>query len=402
MTPLLTLQTALASLGSNKLRAGLTLLGVVIGVAAVITAMAVGRGAQEQVSDQIEALGTNLLFVQPGQGGDNTLTLDDAIALQDPAFVPSVKAIAPEIRDGGTVRAFGESSFAQIVGVTSNYKEVRNFELASGRFISPADLQNNSEVVVLASSVATNLFGNQDPVGAPVRVGNKQFTVIGVLESKGGNAFGIEDLQVMVPITTAYYRLSSTRTGLGDITITSINAQVADVDDLELANEEMSTLLFLRHGGEEDFTITNQEDTIETLQSTESTFVLLLGAIAGISLLVGGIGIMNIMMVSVTERTREIGIRKAMGAKRRDIAMQFISEATFLSIGGGIVGVGLGLGLSALADGVTVGDEQLATVFSGDVAILALVVSAVVGLFFGIYPAMRAARLHPIEALRHE
>jgi putative ABC transport system permease protein len=313
-----------------------------------------------------------------------------------------VKAIAPEIRSGGTVRAFGESSFAQITGITSNYAEVRNFEIASGRFISPVDVRNNSEVVVLGSSVSTNLFGNRDPVGVPVRVGNKQFTVIGVLESKGGNAFGIEDLQVMVPITTAYYRLSSTRTGLGEITVTSINAQVADVDDMALANEEMSTLLFLRHGGEEDFTITNQEDTIETLQSTESTFVLLLGAIAGISLLVGGIGIMNIMMVSVTERTREIGIRKAMGAKRRDIAMQFLAEATFLSIGGGIVGVGLGLGISALADGTTIGGEQLATVFSGDVALLALVVSAGVGLFFGIYPAIRAARLHPIEALRHE
>ena len=239
------------------------------------------------------------------------------------------------------------------------------------------------------------------PVGADVRVSGRLFTVIGTLESKGGNAFGIEDLQVMVPITTVYYRLSSTRTGLGEITVSSINVQVDDVKHMNEVNDEISTLLFVRHG-EEDFTVANQEDTIETLQSMESTFVVLLAAIAGISLLVGGIGIMNIMMVSVAERVREIGIRKAMGAKRRDIAMQFLSEATFLSIGGGIVGVGLGLGVSALIDGLTLGDEELATVFSGDVAILALVVSAAVGLFFGIYPATRAARLHPIEALRHE
>ena len=401
MTPLLTLQTALSSLGTNRLGAGLTLLGIVIGVAAVIAAVAIGRGAQEQVSQQIEALGTNLLFVQPAQGGDNTLTLSDSLALLDPAFAPSVRAAAPEIRTGGNVRAGGESSFAQIAGVTSEYDRVRNFTVASGQFISPVHVRNNSQVVVLASTVATNLFGSRDPVGAPVRINGREFLVIGVLESKGGNAFGIEDLQVMVPITTAYYRLSSTRTGLGEITVSSINVQVADADDIEDADREVSTLLFARHG-EEDFTIVNQEDTIETLQSTESTFVMLLAAIAAISLLVGGIGIMNIMMVSVAERVREIGVRKAMGAKRRDIGMQFLAEATFLSIGGGIMGVALGLGVSALADGLTLGDEELATVFSADVAVLALIVSAAVGLFFGIFPAMRAARLHPIEALRHE
>lgn len=405
MTPLVTLQTALASLGTSKLRAGLTLLGVVIGVAAVIAAMSIGRGAQEQVSDQIEALGTNLLFVQPSNSDENALTLDDSVALLDKRYAPSIEAVAPEIRSAGFLRANGEVTRGIIVGVTSEYHKVRNFDVDSGDFISPVHVINNDAVVVLGSTIATTLFGSRDPVGAQLQmatsVGLSQFAIIGVLESKGGNAFGIEDRQVMVPLTTAHYRLSSSRSGLGDIAVTSLNVKVADIDKMDEANSEVATLLSLRHG-EEDFTVTNQEDTIETLQSTESTFVILLGAIAGISLLVGGIGIMNIMMVSVTERIREIGVRKAMGARRRDIAAQFLSEATFLSIGGGLVGVALGLGLSSLIDGMTISGDQLATVFSGDIAILALVVSAGVGLFFGIYPAVRAARLHPIEALRHE
>ena len=401
MTPFLIVQTALISLSTNKLRAGLTLLGIIIGVAAVITSIAIGRGSQEQVSDQIEALGTNLLFVQSSQGGDAALTLSDASALANKDLLPSVREVAPDIRTGGSIEAGTDFTFAQITGVTSNYAEVRNFDLLSGFFISPAHVINNEQVVVLGSSVAEALFGNRDPVGAEVRVSGRGFRVIGVLESKGGNAFGIEDLQVMVPITTAYYRLSAQRTALGEVTVTSINVQVTDVDRTEQATDEITGTLYVRHG-EEDFTITNQEDTIETLQATESTFVILLAAIAGISLFVGGIGIMNITMVSVTERIREIGIRKAVGARRRDIALQFLTEATVLSIGGGIIGVGLGLGLSELADGLTIGDDTLATVFSGDVALLALVVSAAVGLFFGIYPAIRAARLHPIEALRHE
>ena len=401
MTPLLIVQTALISLSTNKLRAGLTLLGIIIGVAAVITSIAIGRGSQEQVSDQIEALGTNLLFVQSSQGGDAALTLSDASALANKDLLPSVREVAPDIRTGGSIEAGTDFTFAQITGVTSNYAEVRNFDLLSGVFISPAHVINNEQVVVLGSSVAEILFGNRDPVGAAVRVTGRRFRVIGVLESKGGNAFGIEDLQVMVPITTAYYRLSAQRTALGEVTVTSINVQVTDVDRTEQATDEITGTLYVRHG-KEDFTITNQEDTIETLQATESTFVILLAAIAGISLFVGGIGIMNIMMVSVTERIREIGIRKAVGARRRDIALQFLTEATVLSIGGGIIGVGLGLGLSELADGLTIGDDTLATVFSGDVALLALIVSAAVGLFFGIYPAIRAARLHPIEALRHE
>jgi len=401
LTLLVVLQTALSSISMNKLRAGLTLLGIIIGVAAVIASVAIGRGSQQQVSDQIEALGTNLLFVQPQGGADSALTLSDAAALMDDELLPSVEQVAPEIRRGGTVEAGTDRTFAQIAGVTSNYAAVRNFELKSGIFISPAHVINNEEVVVLASTVASALFGERDPVGTSVRINGRKFRIVGVLESKGGTAFGIEDLQVMVPITTAYYRLSSARTPLGEVTVNSINVQVAGVDRVEQANDEITSMLLMRHG-EEDFTVANQEDTIETLQATESTFVILLAAIAGISLLVGGIGIMNIMMVSVTERIREIGIRKAVGATRRDIALQFLTEATVLSIGGGLAGACLGLGISALVNGMTIGDEEIMMVFSGDVAVLALLVAGAIGLFFGLYPAIRAARLHPIEALRHE
>ena len=414
MSPMTILLTALSSLGASKLRAGLTLLGVVIGVAAVISTMAVGRGAQQAVTANIESLGTNLLFVRPGaasQGGifgglgsASTLTLEDAYALLDPLFAPSVAAVAPELRTSGQLVAGRENTFTQVIGVTPEYQFVRNFPVGSGRFVSPGQVQNRSEVVVLGSRVAEVLFGFRDPVGQTVRINGRQFTVIGVLKSQGGSALGIFDDQVLVPITTAYYRLASQRTAQGGVNVQTINVQVRAGDAMDDALQEIGTVLRLRHRitGDDDFTISSQQETIEILEETQETFVVFLGAIASISLLVGGIGIMNIMLVSVTERTREIGIRKAMGAKRRDILFQFISEATLLSLGGGGVGVLLGLVLSRLLDGRSLGGQTFQTAFSGDIALLALVVSAAIGLFFGIYPALRAARLHPIDALRYE
>ena len=414
MNPLTILRTALSSLGANKLRAGLTLLCIVIGVAAVISLMAIGRGAQQAVTAGIESLGTNLLFVRPGassQGGvfgglgsASTLTLDDAYAILDPVFAPSVEAVAPELRTSGQVVAGRENTFTQIIGVTPEYQFVRNFPIDSGQFISPGQVQNRSEVVVLGSRVSETLFGFRDPVGQAVRINGRRFTVIGVLQSMGGGALGIFDDQVLVPITTAYYRLASQRTAQGGVSVQTVNVQVHSSSAMDDAIQEIATVLRLRHRitGEDDFTVSSQQETIETLEETTNTFVVFLGAIASISLLVGGIGIMNIMLVSVTERTREIGIRKAMGAKRRDILLQFVSEATLLSLGGGGIGVLLGLVLSRLLDGRSLGGQSFQTVFSGDIAILALVVSAAIGLFFGIYPAMRAARLHPIEALRYE
>ena len=413
MNPWTTFYTVLSSLATNKLRTGLALLGIVIGVAAVISTMSVGRGTQEAVTANIQSLGTNLLFVRPGdadlggffggQGSATTLTLDDAYALQDPIFAPSVEAVAPELTTNGQVVAGRENTFAQILGVTPEYLSVRNNSLASGWFISSAQLKIRSEVAVLGSRIAETLFGFRDPVGQTVRINGRQFTVIGVLESKGGRGQSVDD-RVLVPITTAYYRLAAQRTSQGDVSVQAINVQVRSVDEMDSAALGIATVLRLRHRitGEDDFTVSSQQDTIETLEDTQETFVIFLAAIAGISLLVGGIGIMNIMLVSVTERTREIGIRKAMGAKRRDIQFQFVSEATLLSIGGGGVGLGLGWLVSNLLDGRDLGGQTFQTAFSGDIALLAMAVSAAIGLFFGIYPAVRASRLHPIEALRYE
>ena len=426
MGPLTIAVTALSSLGANKLRTGLALLGIVIGVAAVISTMSVGRGAQETITSRIEELGTNLLFVRPsipgqsffsggnvvvfrsvsfsGQDPTSTLTLDDADALKDPVFTPHVVAVAPEISTSGQIVAGRENTFAQIIGVTPAYESARNYATASGTFITREHVATVDEAAVLGSEIAETLFGNRDPVGQNVRINGRQFAVAGVLESRGSTALSNLDSLVLVPITTAYYRLSSGRTAGGGVAVSSINVQIDDPANREETIADVATVLRLRHRvtEEDDFTITSQEETIETLTETQETFALFLGAIAGISLLVGGIGIMNIMMVSVTERTREIGVRKAMGAKWRDILLQFVAEATLLSFGGGIAGVILGVTLSRLMDGRNIIGQTFETAVSGDITVLALVVAAGIGLFFGIYPAAKAANLHPIEALRYE
>ena len=414
MTPWITLRTALSSLGASKLRSGLTLLGLVIGVTAVITLMALGKGAQETITSRIESLGTNLLFVRPGavteagvrqsQGSAATLTLEDAYSLLDPVWTPGVVSVAPELQVGGQVVFGRENTSTRIVGVTPEYETVRNYPVASGQFISQAHVDKASQVAVLGSQVAEDLFGLRDPVGQTVRVNGRSFAVIGVLESKGAGGFGALDDQVLAPITTVYYRLGAQRTAQGGITVQTINLQVEDGRDPQIVSDDVSLVLRLRHRltEEDDFSVSSQQETIEALEEATGTFVVFLAAIASISLLVGGIGIMNIMLVSVTERTREIGIRKAMGAKRQDILLQFVSEAVLLSLTGGAVGMLLGWVLSNAADGLPLGQQTLQTVFSGSTAILAMGVSGAIGLFFGIYPALRASRLHPIEALRHE
>ena len=418
------LRTAISSLGVNRLRAALALLGIVIGVASVVTLMSIGRGIQAEITSSIESLGTNLLLVSFGGSpfrdvsGESSfriarpLTLADAEALSDPELTPSVKAVAAQMRTGGQIAARGNRASVEILGVTSDYLQVRDLSMLSGIFIASTHVANKDEVVVLGSALAEILFGFRDPVGQPVRINARRFTVIGVLQREGqsqdGSFYGFLDWfdrQVMVPVTTAHYRLDSDRRSGQGVVVEQIYVQAASSDVVDAAFNEIRTVLRLRHRitDDDDFTITSQREAIEALAGAVDAFVVFLGAIAGVSLLVGGIGIMNIMLVSVVERTREIGIRKAMGAKRRDILLQFVFEAVLLTVSGGVLGILLGMGVSALVSGVSLGEgATLQTVVSGDIATLAVAVSAAVGLFFGIYPASRASRLRPIEALRTE
>lgn len=414
MNPLDVITTALRSLTSNKLRSGLTLLGIIIGITAVTVLVSIGRGAQESITSSIQSQGTNLIFVNPrfDTDGASTLTLQDAEALVDPVLAPSVKSVAPYISTGGRIVAGRQYVDSQIIGVTPEYAAVRNVNVEQGQFIMPIHIKNNSEVAVISASVAEQLFIDANPVREKIRINGRQFTVAGVLEDAGGVFFGFGN-QVYVPITTAYYRLSSERTTQGDISVNSIDVTAVSQESIDEAKLEIATILRLRHriSEENDFEIDTLQDLIDALNEIITIMVVFLGAVSGISLLVGGIGVMNIMLVSVTERTREIGIRKAMGAKRRDIMLQFLAEAVFLTLGGGIMGVLTSLLFSPLINlivnsigpGGGGGESSIIGItFNPDIAFLALSVSATVGLLSGIYPALRAARMHPIDALRYE
>jgi len=409
-----TLKTSLRSILANKMRSSLTVLGIIIGVAAVISLMSIGRGSQSAITANIESLGTNLLFVRSGaatvsgvrqaQGSMTSLTLDDAEALADPLLAPAVKAVAPQVQTFAQVVAGRQNAFTQVLGVTPEYESVRNFPVAEGRFITDTDVKNRSLVVVLGSSVAETLYGDTSAIGQSIKISGRQFKVIGVLESKGSTGFGSSDDVIIAPVTTVQTRLYSQRTTSGSESVQTINVQVTSAKNTDAAIEQITAILRERHKitGEDDFTISSQQETIDTLKESTQVWVLFLGAIAGISLLVGGIGIMNIMLVSVTERTREIGIRKAIGAKKRDILLQFLVESAVLSLVGGGIGVLIGWGVSTLVSGINLGGTAITTVMSADILILAVSVSAAIGIIFGIYPAYRAARLNPIEALRYE
>ena len=401
---------ALESLNSNKLRSGLTVLGIVIGVAAVIAMLAVGNGATASITGSINQVGTNLLFVFSGARNNSAvhnprpLTISDANALLDQLAAPDVQAVAPVVQGNGTVDFGGQTKTAAIVGVTSSYKSVRNINLLEGDFISDEQNLGRASVTVIGVDVADKLFGHRDGlVGETVRINGQPFRIIGVLTPQGGSSFGSEDNEVIVPFSTASARLLS-RPGID--TVDTIYVQATDFQTVTAASDEISQILRTRHRtavGLDDFTVFTQESILTTVQSVTGVLTIFLGGIAAISLLVGGIGIMNIMLVSVTERTREIGLRKALGARKRDILIQFLAESSLLSLLGGIIGIMFGWLIAFIVGKVAAATGNNFTPIVGmDAVLLATIFSAAVGLFFGIYPANRAASLEPVEALRYE
>jgi putative ABC transport system permease protein len=406
---LMVLRVALLAVTRHKTRSILTMLGVVIGVAAVIALVAAGEGAQAQVVSQFESLGSNLLTVSPftsfsfGPGGLQTsttdLTMEDVNAIK--SLATSVALVAPSYDTRATVTYAGETTDAEITGVTADYATVNNWTLARGRFITASENESMAMVVVLGPGIVEDLFGSTsaNPLGETVRISRQNYAVVGVLESKGATGFQNQDNAVMIPLRTAQLKLG----GAGTTTVSSISLQVRSAEEMDLAQAQVTAILRARHGletgADNDFRVQNQADMVSSVSETSGTFTTLLASIAAISLIVGGIGIMNIMLVSVTERTREVGLRKAVGAKRGDILLQFLTEAVVLSGTGGLIGVGVGIAAAQIITPLLGGTEALIT---GQSIILAVAVSLGIGVFFGLYPANRAASLNPIDALRYE
>ena len=394
---------AAQTLVANKMRSSLTMLGIIIGNASVIAMIGVGEGAQKFVSDQVSSLGSNLLFILPGSPeaqsrpvfSPQTLVLEDAIAIAEQ--VPAVQEVAPQLNSSELVSYRNKNVSTLIYGTTPELLSVRDFDVARGRFLTDLDLKRNQQVVAIGSELADQLFGNSNPLGEQIRIKNVSFTVIGVMQPKG-STFGTNlDETAFLPVTTMANRIVGKNSPYG-LSVTFINVSIEDENQMRAAQFQIENLLRLRHQitDEDDFTVRNQQDLQETTGAITGALKVMLAAIASISLLVGGIGIMNIMLVSVTERTQEIGLRKAVGASAQDILVQFTIEAVILSIVGGAIGTGVGvsgiLAVSNFSDfdaGVSPVAIALATGVSGGI-----------GLFFGVFPAQRAAKLDPIVALR--
>ncbi len=401
---------ALRSLGANRLRSGLTMLGIVIGVMSVIAMLSIGQGAQAAITNQITSIGTNLLYVRSGstdsggvrsaEGSAATLTIEDGEALQG---LDGIVAVAPEADSFGQVAYLGNNENGRVIGTTPEYLDAMNVTLAEGEFISAANVTARSAVVVLGSQVATDLFDTASPIGQSVRINGQTFRVIGVMTAKGGTGAMNSDTQVYMPITTAMTRLSRPGQFRGGNSVSVLNIKITDTKMQDTVTLEIGDVLRERHHVvQDDFTIQSQQDILNTANQVTGILTLFLGGVAAISLIVGGIGIMNIMLVSVTERTREIGLRKAVGARKRDILAQFLTEATFLSLSGGLIGVALGALIAHFISGISLGGSTVNAVVGMDSVLLSIAFSAGVGLFFGSYPANRAASLRPIEALRYE
>ncbi len=415
-----TLQTALAALSANRLRAALTILGVTIGVAAVIAMVTIGQGASDTIQSSLRGLGTNLVFVTPGSGqtgflqassgAATSLSMGDVAALEAPGAVPDAVAVEPELGGFVQVAAGDATGSERLLGTTPAYATIHDWQTSDGRFISTSDVAASAPVAVLGAQTASDLFADADPIGRPLTVKlarasgtiSVRLRVIGVLEPKGQIAgFVNRDETIVVPITAAQKRI------FGHDSVSTITLSAASPDTMQQVEDDARNLLGQRHritpGSRQDFTVQSQQDLLATASLTTSIFTLLLGAIGGISLLVGGIGIMNIMLVSVTERTTEIGLRKALGARRRDIQTQFLLEAVALTTIGGAAGIALGLGLAVGAATLFARlGSPLSLSVSPSAIVLAVGISGAIGRLFGIYPARRAARLQPIVALRSE
>jgi len=407
-TFLQSLLIAMRALRVNKMRALLTMLGIIIGIAAVIAMVAIGAGASKMISDQISSIGSNLLLVLPGSrtsggmrggsGTTQTLTYDDARAIS--AECPSVAAVAPTVRGSGPV-VYGNQNWSTVInGVTPDMLSVRDWALESGRNFSQSDVDGATKNCLIGQTVADNLFGASDPVGKVIRIKKIPFTVVGLLVGKGQSPQGQDqDDVVYVPLTTAQRKLLGSQS---PNLVGAIMIQARSADVLKNAEEEVTALLNQRHrigpARDADYTIRNLSEILAVSEQSSKVMSMLLGAVASISLFVGGIGIMNIMLVSVTERTREIGIRIAIGAKRRDILLQFLTEAVLLTTCGGIIGILFGIAGAHLV-GTLVGWPTLVSL---NTIVIAFAFSAGVGVFFGFYPARKAASLNPIEALRYE
>jgi putative ABC transport system permease protein len=400
-----TIKIALRALRRNKLRTVLTMLGIIIGVGAVIAMVGIGNGAKAQVQARIAALGQNVILIFSGSinrngvfsgfGGAGTLTVEDALAIQNE--VAGVVAVSPEARSGGQLMAGNNNWSTQVMGEGVDYFNIRQWEFAEGGMFTEADVRAAAKVCVLGKTTADKLFPGENPVGKAIRIKNVPIRVLGVLRPKGVSMMGSDqDDTVVVPYTTSMRRLA------GVTTLRAINVQAASPDQIASVQNGAADLLRQRHriqpGRDDDFIIRNQQEISETANATTETMTALLAGVAIISLIVGGIGIMNIMLVSVTERTREIGIRMAVGARGRDILSQFLIEAVTLSSIGGILGIGLGIGGAKILSSV----KNWPTLVSLDSILIAFVFSAAVGIFFGFYPARKASQLDPIEALRYE
>jgi len=400
------LEETYSALSSNKIRSGLTMLGIVIGISSVIAMTAIGNGAQSSITDSIQSIGSNLITIRPGtargvgmevstgRGTAKSLTLEDSYALEKNLI--SIKNVSPEVSGRYQVTAKGTNTNTTVDGITSNYAEVHNIQINEGSFILDQNVESGSKVAVIGPTVRDDLFGvDGNALGQMIRIKNMQFKIIGITETKGGS-FNSTDDMIFIPITTAQRYFS------GDQYVTSISVGAESAEVTSQVQTDITTILLERHHITDstlaDFSTLNQADIIATASSITSTFTTLLAAIAGISLLVGGIGIMNMMLTTVTERTREIGLRKAIGAKRKDISSQFLLEAVMLTFIGGTIGVFLGWLIAFVITKLGI----ITTKVSVSSVLLAFGVSTFIGIIFGYYPATRASKLNPIEALRYE